>query len=167
MYFITFVNNTNKANSEMTGENLKLILSRSGVQLKDLAEKLEMSQQNFSNSLKVADVKTGLIERLCEVLNVSIDYFYNNTKYAPSISVTASGTQSIATNSGVVSVAAPTGSGDTIGTQNIYGEACANGEPSPIVATLTESIATLTRELETSQEQKSRLIGIIEQLTNK
>ena len=159
MYFITFVNNTNKANSEMTGENLKSILSRSGVQLKDLAEKLEMSQQNFSNSLKVADVKTGLIERLCEVLNVSIDYFYNNTKYAPSISVTASGTQSIATNSGVVSVA--------IGTQNIYGETCANGEPSPIVATLTESIATLTRELETSQEQKSRLIGIIEQLTNK
>ena len=138
---------------------MKSILSRSGVQLKDLAEKLEMSQQNFSNSLKVADVKTGLIERLCEVLNVSIDYFYNNTKYAPSISVTASGTQSIATNSGVVSVA--------IGTQNIYGETCANGEPSPIVATLTESIATLTRELETSQEQKSRLIGIIEQLTNK
>ena len=59
------------------------------------------------------------------------------------------------------------GSGAIKPTINNYGETCANGEPSPIVTTLTESIATLTRELETSQEQKSRLIGIIEQLTNK
>ncbi|MES5167829.1 hypothetical protein ABVC73_04740 [Prevotella melaninogenica] len=50
---------------------------------------------------------------------------------------------------------------------NNYGETCNNGEPLPIVQTLTESVATLTRELETSQEQKSRLIGIIEKLTEK
>ena len=49
---------------------------------------------------------------------------------------------------------------------NNFGESCSDGKPSPIVQTLTESVATLTRELETSQEQKSRLIGIIEKLTN-
>lgn len=151
----------------MTGQNLKNILTSNGLQQKEIADKLCMSQQNFAAALKVQDVKTGFLEQLCDVLCVNMAFFYANTRYAPNLSVTASGTQSIATNSGVVSVAAPTGSGDTIGTQNIYGETCANGEPSPIVATLTESIATLTRELETSQEQKSRLIGIIEQLTNK
>ena len=50
---------------------------------------------------------------------------------------------------------------------NNYGETCADGEPSPIVQTLTESVATLTRELETSQEQKSSLIKIIDKLTEK
>lgn len=50
---------------------------------------------------------------------------------------------------------------------NNFGESCNDGKPSPIVQTLTESVATLTKELETSQEQKSRLIGIIETLTSK
>lgn len=72
-----------------------------------------------------------------------------------------------ATTGGHISGNTTLGSGAISPTINNYGETCANGEPSPIVATLTESIATLTRELETSQEQKSRLIGIIEQLTNK
>lgn len=151
----------------MTGEELKRILMANGFQQKDIADKLNTSKQNISAALKVQDIKTSFLEELCDAFNVDMAFFYNGTRYAPNISITASGTQSIATNSGTVSVATPMGNGDTIGTQNFYGETCANGEPSPIVATLTESIATLTRELETSQEQKSRLIGIIEQLTNK
>lgn len=53
------------------------------------------------------------------------------------------------------------------GDQNYYGESCGNGKPSQVVATLTESVGTLTRELETSQQQKSDLIRIIDKLTNK
>ena len=34
----------------MTGEELKTILVRNGLQQKDIAEKLEMSQQNFAAS---------------------------------------------------------------------------------------------------------------------
>lgn len=52
-------------------------------------------------------------------------------------------------------------------TTNNYGDGCGTGEPSPIVQTLTESVATLTKELETSQEQKSSLIKIIDKLTEK
>ena len=55
----------------------------------------------------------------------------------------------------------------TTTTNNHYGEGCGGDEPSPIVQTLTESVATLTRELETSQEQKSSLIKIIDKLTGK
>ncbi len=54
---------------------------------------------------------------------------------------------------------------DASSTLKNYGDACHEGEPSPMVRTLSESISTLTRELETSQEQKSRLIGIIERIT--
>lgn len=59
------------------------------------------------------------------------------------------------------------GNTTTSSVTNNYGETCADGEPSPIVQTLTESVATLTRELETSQEQKSSLIKIIDKLTGK
>lgn len=147
----------------MNIEKLKVLFEKSPDKYGD-AKKMNTTYQTMYNLIYKGSVcKVDLLERIAAFYSVPVGYFFDEV----SVNVTASGTQSIATNSGVVSVAAPTGSGDTIGTQNIYGEACANGEPSPIVATLTESIATLTRELETSQEQKSRLIGIIEQLTNK
>lgn len=53
------------------------------------------------------------------------------------------------------------------GDQNYYGDSCGSGKPSQVVATLTETVATLTRELETSQQQKSNLIRIIDKLTDK
>lgn len=55
----------------------------------------------------------------------------------------------------------------TTTTNNHYGEGCGGDAPSPIVQMLTESVATLTRELETSQEQKNSLIKIIDKLTEK
>lgn len=139
----------------MTGEELKTILVRNGLQQKDIAEKLEMSQQNFAASLKVRDIKTGFLEQICDVLNVPISFFYNGTKYnSATIHVSATGTQSVATNSGDVV---------TLG----------NSASENNITTLTETVATLTRELETSQQQKSDLIGVvstsqkqIEQLTN-
>lgn len=56
-----------------------------------------------------------------------------------------------------------TGNGATI---NNYSDNCNNDKPSQIIETLSESVATLTRELETSQEQKSKLIDIIGKLTD-
>ena len=123
----------------MTGEELKTILVRNGLQQKDIAEKLEMSQQNFAASLKVRDIKTGFLEQICDVLNVPISFFYNGTKYnSATIHVSATGTQSVATNSGDVV---------TLG----------NSASENNITTLTETVATLTRELETSQQQKKRL----------
>lgn len=158
----------------MTGEELKTILVRNGLQQKDIAEKLEMSQQNFAASLKVRDIKTGFLEQICDVLNVPINFFYNGTKYnSATIHVSATGTQSVATNSGdVVTLGTNSASENNITTQNNYGYNL-SGEHKDNVTTLTETVATLTRELETSQQQKSDLIGVvstsqkqIEQLTN-
>lgn len=107
----------------MTGEVLKSILFRNGIQLKDVAEKLDMSQQNFSNALKVADIKTGLLEKLCDVLNVTLEFFYHDTKYSSSsiVQVTASGDQSIATNSGDVTFGGKNDNNGHISVQNNYG----------------------------------------------
>lgn len=146
----------------MTGEDLKMKLYHTGVQFKDLANKLDMTQQNFSKSLKVSDIKTGFLEKLCDALGVKIDFFYTGTSYASSsINVTASGKQAIATNSGAVKVGTQNDADrDNIGTQNNYTADCS--EKSTVVKTLTESVSTLTRELETSQMQKTSLINIIE-----
>ena len=127
------------------------------------AKKMNTTYQTMYNLIYKGSIcKVDLLERIAAFYNVPVGYFFDEVL----ISVTASGTQSIVTNSGNVSVRSRT-DGDNIGTKNKYGETCANGELSPIVATLTESVVTLTRELETSQEQKSKLIEIIDKLTNK
>ena len=65
----------------MTGKELKRRLSALGISLSEVAEKLNMSQQNLSRALAVADIKTGLLERICEALGKNISFFYENTKY--------------------------------------------------------------------------------------
>lgn len=60
----------------MTGVQLKSILFKTGLTQIELAEKMGMSQQNFNKALMVKDVKTGFLERLCEVLNVKMAFFY-------------------------------------------------------------------------------------------
>lgn len=67
----------------MNGSELRQALSRNKVSIGDLAEKMEMSQPNLSNQFKVQDVKTGILERICDVLGVTLDFFYAGTKYMP------------------------------------------------------------------------------------
>ena len=141
----------------MTGNELKNILANSGFQQKDIAEKLQMSQQNFAASLKVRDIKSGFLEQICDSLNVTMDFFYRGTKYSPTVSITASGAQSVATNSGDITYNRQTGNNERIGVQNNYG--CKDKKDN--VTTLTDTVATLTKELETSQQQKSHLIDVV------
>lgn len=145
----------------MTGDELKYILAHTRLQFKDLAAELDMSQQNFSKALKVSDIKTGFLEKLCDVLNVSMDFFYKGTKYAStSVQVTASGDQSIATNTGDVTFGGQNDNNGHIGVQNNYGSIDTHDKKDN-VTTLTETVSTLTRELETSQQQKSHLIEVV------
>lgn len=145
----------------MTGDELKYILAHTRLQFKDLAAELEMSQQNFSKALKVSDIKTGFLEKLCDVLNVSMDFFYKGTKYAPvSVQVSANGDQSIATNSGDVTFGGQNDNNRHIGVQNNY-SGTNTYDKKDNVTMLTETVSTLTRELETLQQQKSSLIEIV------
>ena len=95
-------------------------------------------------------------------------YFFDEVSLT---NVTANGVHAIAT-AGDITLGANSASENNITTQNNYGHSL-SGEHKDNVTTLTETVSTLTRELETSQEQKSSLISVvstsqkqIEQLTN-
>jgi len=60
----------------MTGEELKKRIYLAKVSQAELASKLGMSQQLFYQTLKAADVKTGFLEKICEVLGVEMTFFY-------------------------------------------------------------------------------------------
>ena len=98
------------------------------------------------------------MEKIAAFYRVPVGYFFDEVTLTQ---ITASGDQSIATNSGDVTVGTQNKrDGDHIDTQNNCG--CQNEEDrQDTVKTLTDTVATLTRELETSQQQKSSLIEIV------
>ena len=145
----------------MDGKFLKEKLLNTDYTLAHIAARMGVSSQALNSTFNASDVKSSTLEKLCDALSLDLSFFYGGTKYAPTQvradhgSIAAGGGSRIQGNTTTSSVT------------NNYGETCADGEPSPIVQTLTESVATLTRELETSQEQKSSLIKIIDNLTGK
>ena len=60
----------------MTGKELKSKLLQSGISQIEIARQLNMSHQSFSQALLVKDVKTGFLERIANVLGVSMSFFY-------------------------------------------------------------------------------------------
>lgn len=61
----------------MTGEILKNELLNRGLVLSDIAKRLGMSPQYLNQALNAADIKSGLIERICDVLGLSIAEMYH------------------------------------------------------------------------------------------
>ena len=59
----------------MNGPELRQILTKRKISISELAEKLHMSQPNLSNQFNVQDVKSGVLERICDA------FFYEGTKY--------------------------------------------------------------------------------------
>ena len=59
----------------MTGEEVKKILEEDGHQMNEVAEKLNISPQNFNNWLGVQDIKTGILEKIAQAINKNIYYF--------------------------------------------------------------------------------------------
>lgn len=153
----------------MNIKRIKEKIEASKISKSDISKLTKVSRTTIENLLSGADVKVSTIENLANVLNVPVGYFFDDGNF---IQISANGAQSIATNSGDVTFGANSASENNITTQNNYGYNL-SGEHKDNVTTLTETVATLTRELETSQQQKSNLINVvstsqkqIEQLTN-
>lgn len=70
----------------MTGESLKSKIQGRGFLLRDVATRLGMSAQHLNQALNAADVKSGLLERISEALNIGIAELYGQTP--PSTAVT-------------------------------------------------------------------------------
>ena len=65
----------------MHGINLKKGINEKGVPLSELSKSLGITPQALNSILKANDVRSGTIEKICDVLDVDINYFYKGTKY--------------------------------------------------------------------------------------
>lgn len=62
----------------MTGKELKDKLATCGISQAEIARRLGMSTQSMSQALNVADIKTGFLEKIANVLGVPMSRFYPN-----------------------------------------------------------------------------------------
>lgn len=68
----------------MSGKELREILASKGILQKDVAQKLNMTAGSFTQLLRAQDIKTELLESICRVLNVKLNFFYEGTEYIES-----------------------------------------------------------------------------------
>ena len=68
-------------NKSISGKELRELLASKGILQKDIARQLNMTPGGFSQQLRAKDIKTGLLESICKVLNVKMDFFYGGTEY--------------------------------------------------------------------------------------
>lgn len=61
----------------MTGQELRAYLLHLDESYSSVAHKLGISPQSLDGTLKTKDIKTGLLERLSEIYNVPVSYFYD------------------------------------------------------------------------------------------
>lgn len=61
----------------MSGEEVKRLLQKRGYKLSDVAKDMGETPQNFQAMLKVADIKTGTLERICKAIKHDIFFFFD------------------------------------------------------------------------------------------
>lgn len=67
----------------MTGEQLKNKLNALGISQAEASRRLGVSSQSLNQSLEAKDVKTGLLENLCEAFNLNMGVFYDGAASSP------------------------------------------------------------------------------------
>ncbi len=87
----------------MKGLTIREVLARVRVTQTELARLLGITPQAVAGILSAADVRTGTVERICEVLNLPMTYFYD---YVPDCAVTHSG---VVTGEHILNGTAPDG----------------------------------------------------------
>ena len=120
----------------MTGKELKKILKQSDVSLSEISRRLGIAPQNLDIYLRSTDVKTGLLERLAEILDKDISWFYSGESFGvTSKSIVSTNTNDISTLLSQITVK-------------------------------DKQIETKDRQIEIKDKQIARLMGIIESMQN-
>ncbi len=87
----------------MEGKVLKRKIAELNVTQLDLANKLEVTPQSLSSILHAKDVRSGTIERIAQVLNVPVSFFFGD---GTGHNAVASGNKSVAAINSSVSSSA-------------------------------------------------------------
>ena len=90
----------------MTGESLKIKLIQFKISQSEIARKLKISQQSFNQMLASSDVKTGLIERIAEILSIPVSVLYGEKQDTNSAVASGKGSVAVSGNNNVTGIAA-------------------------------------------------------------
>lgn len=116
----------------MDGELLKKALADNKISISEAARRLGMSQSTLSSALQNEDVRTGLLEKIAEILGRTPASFYTGDHSATAV---ATGTQSTAT---------------------------ANVQNDAGVAALAKQLDVKDGQIRIKDEQIDRLLGLLE-----
>lgn len=133
----------------MNGEAVKKILKSKGVKLNSLAILLEETPQNMSSLLNVADVKTGLLERISAATGIPMAEFFGEKS---SISATMHGGNGNRMMTGVGNVM---GGGDSELVAALKGE----------IELLKGIIAEKNADLKDANEKINKFIDLLQRVT--
>lgn len=133
----------------MNGEAVKKVLKSKGVKLNSLAVLLEETPQNMSSLLNVADIKTGLLERISAATGIPISEFFGEKS---SISATMQGGNGNRMMTGV---------GNVMGDVSSELVAALNGEIEMLKAIIDEKNA----DLKDANEKINKFIDLIQRMT--
>lgn len=136
----------------MNIEKLRVLFEKSDDKYGD-AKLMGTTYQTLYNLIYKGSVcKVDLLEKIAAFYRVPVGYFFDEVALTQ---ISAAGEMAIATNSGDV----------TFGDKNAYkgsiGVQIKTRDTKDNVTTLTETVSTLTKELDTSQQQKSHLIEVV------
>ena len=81
----------------MTGQHLQDLIKKEGYSVSKMAELIGTSQQVLASALKHDDIRTGLVEKVAQVMGKPLSFFYGET-YGPVTQVTGNSNTQVAGN---------------------------------------------------------------------
>jgi hypothetical protein len=85
----------------MTGKHLQDLILAEGYSINKMAQLLGIAQPNLLNLLKHEDVRTGLVEKVAEIMGKPLGFFYGES-FGPVSQVSGNNNTSVAGNDNTV-----------------------------------------------------------------
>lgn len=121
----------------MTGKDLKEKIAQQNISALAIAKKLGISPQALNSTFNAADVKSGTLERIAEVLGVKMSFFYP-----------MDGSNAVAT-----------GNGNVAGNNNVVGSVTFGD--ATVLQERVKFLEQQVKDKESLLEEKERLIKVL------
>ena len=125
----------------MTGQHLQDLIKKEGYSVSKMAELIGTSQQVLASALKHDDIRTGLVEKVAQVMGKPLSFFYGET-YGP--------------------VTQANGNSNTQVAGNVVGNDMTVGSPDSklidLLVSKDEQLTMAMKQTSTAQEQMNRVL---------
>jgi transcriptional regulator with XRE-family HTH domain len=142
----------------LLGEKIKLEIEKSGIPIRQIALKIEMSEQNLYRIFKKDTIETKKVEQICDVLGLPISYFFSqysgvNKQFNQTIGDFSSGSNFNAEK--IISERNEHNAGKSTSNEKLYNE----------LMSYKEKVEDLERLVKSKDETIASLNKLIEHLT--